>query len=230
MAESLRERLSAQQETAVLAGLRRAFSRNEYETKACFRGNEPEADKVPEQSACLCTRLDLCETLHVSALLRPSAPPGKPIWATGRLVMRHNPDAPHFIRAEMKTRAHTPLRDTGITFIMGDLCAAASASTGSGVQLPRRRAKVHPGTSFQGTCNPSGSRPGRRAAGIHAAVYCAAKQSGVSIKTFDRNSQISCCTWSVFQTTAGGSRMQRRSRPQPFFYLLLSKAMGRQSN
>lgn len=44
---------------------------------------------------------------------------------------------------------------------------------------------------------------------MHASVYSAAKQSGASIKTFDRNSQISCCTWSVFQTTAGGSKVRQ---------------------
>lgn len=108
MAESLRERLCAQQKTAVLTYLRRPFSRNEYETKMCFRGNEPESDKVPEQSARLRTYLDLCECTSspnlsgfslLPARLRLSARTVKAIWATGPLVMRHDPDA---LKCELK--------------------------------------------------------------------------------------------------------------------------------
>lgn len=191
----------------------------------CFRGNEPESDKVPEQSARLCTYLDLCECTSspnlsgfslLPARLRLSARTVKAIWATGPLVMRHDPDA---LKCKLKdthmhTCMHTPSRDTGITFITRELSAAVSASTGSGVQLPCRRPKVHPVASFQGKCNLSGSSPVRRAAGIHASVYSAAKQSRVSIKTFDRNSQISCRTWSVLQTTAGGSKVEQNAEEE----------------
>lgn len=130
---------------------------------------------------------------------------------------------------QTQRRTHTPSRDTGITFITGDLRPAGSASTGSGVQRPRGRRKVHAVVSFQGERNPSGSSPVRGAAGIHASVYSAAKQSEVSIKTFDRNGQISCCTCSVFQTTAGRSDVEQKpeeSGSSIWIHHILSVALG----
>lgn len=87
-----------------------------------------------------------------------------------------------------------PRRDTGCTFITGEM-----------VGDPR----FTPVWGFLEQRNPPGSGPARRAAAIRASVYSAAKQRGAPIKTFDRNSQISCCTRSVFQTTAGGSQVER---------------------
>lgn len=89
-----------------------------------------------------------------------------------------------------------PPRDTGCTFVMGEM-----------VGDPR----FTPVWSFLEQHNPPGSGPARRAAAIRASVYSAAKQRGAPIKTFDRNSQISCCTRSVFQTTAGGSKVERNA-------------------
>lgn len=111
--------------------------------------------------------------------------------------MRHDPGGLHSIHAENNPQRRTALAETRA---VPSLRGRWWETQGSPLS----------GASWSSVILP-GSGPARRAAAIRASVYSAAKQCGAPIKTFDRNSQISCCTRSVFQTTAGGCKVEQNA-------------------
>lgn len=197
-------------QSASLAGTRTKPSRISQVTKPAQNPKQTRCRAA--QSASISTSLNARrrQPSHIFCLLRsdckahlarrPAGDEARPRHAAPNPCTGENSEArtrPRETRASPSSRQIYVQRSVPAQEVPSDVHAGDGKVTQSGASKGER--------------NPPGSSPVRAAAGMRASVYSAAKQSEVSMKTFDRNGQISCCTCCVFQTTAGRSDVEEES-------------------